>query len=77
MSPLRPHFNKFFNARSDGLWGVLDVGVPDLYGSSSGHLKLIILDNIYSHQSSIVCICFIIGPGIVHVTLDDIQYLSN
>lgn len=77
MSPLGPHLGKLIESQLDSLRRVLNVSIPDLIGSQSWHFQVIILDDVNSHQSSIVSIVLISGPGVVHVALDDVEHFAD
>lgn len=73
MGPSGPHFYQFLKACSDCFWSVFDVGVPNMIGRDSGHLELVILDDVYSHKASIVGVVFLGRSSVVHVRFKNVQ----
>ena len=75
MSPFGPHLDQLLEASLDSFRRIFDISVPDLVGGESSHLQIIILDDVYGHNASVIRIGLIIAPGVVHVALDDVQDL--
>lgn len=77
MGPLCPHLHQLFDSSFNGFGSVFDVCVPDLIGSEASHFQIIVLHDVNSHQPTVIGICLIAAPRIVHVTLDDVENLAN
>jgi len=58
MSPTSPHSNKLCEAHLDCFGSVLNISIPDLIGSLSGHLKLIIFNDVDSHDTLVIGVGF-------------------
>lgn len=72
-----PHSHQLIKSKFYRLRSILDVSIPNLVSSHSGHLQFVIFNDIDCHEATIVCIGLLGTPRVVHMAFYDVKQFSD